>query len=331
MDIAVVGAGLAGLSCAKSLQLQGHRVMVYEAGPDVGGRMGVCATAVGDFDHGTQYFTIRTDAFATVAAAWRRAGWITQWRARLVAISRGEVRDAGDTRQRFVALPGMNGLCRELSDGLDVRLGQAVQAIEPFRDQWLLRIALPELPLAASAGPFDAVVLAVPVCEALRLARGHADAVSSRASAVSFAPCWTLMMDFDRPLGLSWQGGWVKDSAMGWLANDASRPGRHAGERWVAHATPEWSAAHAGAEAAAVKSALLAAFHDATGLSVLPLFTESFCWPCARIVEPVPGYCVWDERARVGVCGDWFACGLEGGGKVENAWLSGTSLAASMG
>ena len=40
MRVAVVGAGISGLTCALRLQQQGHRVVVFESEPEVGGRMG---------------------------------------------------------------------------------------------------------------------------------------------------------------------------------------------------------------------------------------------------------------------------------------------------
>jgi oxygen-dependent protoporphyrinogen oxidase len=45
MRIAVVGAGISGLTCAYRLQQQGHGVKVFEAAPEVGGRMGTTRVA----------------------------------------------------------------------------------------------------------------------------------------------------------------------------------------------------------------------------------------------------------------------------------------------
>jgi oxygen-dependent protoporphyrinogen oxidase len=45
MRIAVVGAGISGLTCAYRLQQQGHSVKVFEAEPEVGGRMGTTYVA----------------------------------------------------------------------------------------------------------------------------------------------------------------------------------------------------------------------------------------------------------------------------------------------
>ena len=47
MRIAVVGAGISGLTCAFRLEQRGHSVRVFEAESDVGGRM--ATTHVGSF------------------------------------------------------------------------------------------------------------------------------------------------------------------------------------------------------------------------------------------------------------------------------------------
>ena len=39
LDVVIVGAGLAGLSCAKHLQRAGKKVAIYEASDGVGGRV----------------------------------------------------------------------------------------------------------------------------------------------------------------------------------------------------------------------------------------------------------------------------------------------------
>ncbi|MCK9912167.1 FAD-dependent oxidoreductase, partial [Microbacteriaceae bacterium K1510] len=48
-EIVIIGAGLAGLSCAYRLQQAGYRAKVYEASNRVGGR---CWTRRGDFEDG---------------------------------------------------------------------------------------------------------------------------------------------------------------------------------------------------------------------------------------------------------------------------------------
>ena len=62
-SIAVVGAGIAGIACARTLMQAGHRVTVFEKSAGAGGRMSTRRTEFGGFDHGAQYFTVRDARF----------------------------------------------------------------------------------------------------------------------------------------------------------------------------------------------------------------------------------------------------------------------------
>jgi renalase len=94
-NIAVIGAGMAGLACARTLVQAGHRVTVFEKSDAVGGRMASCDSPFGTFDHGAQYFTVRDPRFAQVlgqtpalcrpgaptrCACWTRTAWWPKWR-----------------------------------------------------------------------------------------------------------------------------------------------------------------------------------------------------------------------------------------------------------
>ena len=70
MQVVVVGAGISGLLAARRLSEAGHDVVVFDKGRSSGGR---CATRrVGDstFDHGAQFFTVRSDEFASLVHEW---------------------------------------------------------------------------------------------------------------------------------------------------------------------------------------------------------------------------------------------------------------------
>ena len=61
--IAVIGAGIAGMACARTLAQAGHKVSVFEKSRGAGGRMSTKGTEFGGFDHGAQYFTVRDARF----------------------------------------------------------------------------------------------------------------------------------------------------------------------------------------------------------------------------------------------------------------------------
>ncbi len=333
MHIAIIGGGLAGLTCARHLQQQGHSVVVYEKGDEVGGRMGTRQTELGGFDHGAQYFTAASDRFRKEIAAWRKAGWVAPWEGRLVTLDKGVAKAAGRSAgggQRMVAVPGMGALAQRLAQGIDVRTGQAVQKLERYGEQWLLAVRADTVSIDASAGPFDAVIAALPADQAAPLLQPVPN-VAGQIGQEHLAPCWALILGFEQSLGLDYDGAWVQGSRLKWIARDASKPQRRPGEHWIGHASPEWSLEHLADDPDRAKEKLLKAFHEATASQVQPVYSDVHRWRYAQAATTLPEDCLWDGDARAGVCGDWFAAGLDGSGRVENAYLSGRALAEAIG
>ncbi|HYD82172.1 MAG TPA: FAD-dependent oxidoreductase [Paucimonas sp.] len=325
MHIAVIGAGLAGLICVKELQKRGHSAVVYEKSADVGGRMRTRETELGGFDLGAQYFTATSPAFKTAIAGWRKAGWVAPWEARLASLHDGCVEPAGRRQQRFAAVPGMSTLARRLAEGVDVRTGQVVRRLVRHGEQWLLTIRADTVPIDATAGPFDAVVVAATSDHAALLLR-DIPRFAGQAEKARLLPCWALMLAFQDSLGLDYDGAWVRSSRLAWICRDSSKPQRRPGEHWVAHAPAAWSIEHFDDDPERVREKMLKAFHEATGTHVHPVYAQAYRWAYAQSAVPVEADCLWDPGMRVGVCGDWFAAGLDGGGRIENAYLSGTAL-----
>lgn len=337
MRIVVIGAGLAGLACARRLQERGHAVTVYDKSRGVGGRMSTRLSELGGFDHGAQYFTATSVPFRKQLDVWLRNGWIMPWDARLATLSQGRAKPATRAtkdhpvrRTRFVAVPGMHSLGRHLAGDLDVRLEQLATRIEPHGEQWRMSVRCETVPIAATAGPFDAVVLALPADQAVSLLN-MAPAMAAQADAARLAPCWTMMLAFEQPLDLPYDGAWIEASRLGWIARNSSKPQRRPGEHWIANATQAWSIEHLEDEPERVKEKLLRAFHEATGSAVQPVHVAMHRWRHAQAVRPLQADCLWDPNLRVGACGDWFSAGLEGAGRVENAWLSGRAAADRIG
>ena len=52
---AIIGAGMAGIACARTLVKAGHQVTVFEKADQVGGRTATCDTPHGSFDAGTWF------------------------------------------------------------------------------------------------------------------------------------------------------------------------------------------------------------------------------------------------------------------------------------
>ncbi|MBS1170202.1 MAG: FAD-dependent oxidoreductase [Burkholderiaceae bacterium] len=327
MQIAIIGAGISGLACARQLCALGHQVTLFEKGGEAGGRVHTWQTEIGGFDLGAQFFTAISDNFKKAVSSWRKDGLVMPWHGRLVSLRDGIVAPARSSSQRFVAAPGMAELARHLARGLDIRTGQTVVRIEAGLLPGNWRLALKADGKKTLTEPFDAVVVATPGDQAAGLL-APVPALAGKAELTGHVSCWALMLGFEQPLNLEFDGAWVKHHRLAWVARDDSKPERGDGERWIVLARVEWSAEHLKDGPARVRDKLLKAFQEATGTSVQPVYSVARLWNYAQSTRPLAKSCLWDEKQRIGACGDWFSAGLEGGGQIEHAYLSGMMLAA---
>ena len=306
MRIAIVGAGMAGLSCAVELSRRGAEVAVFDKGRGAGGRMSSrrTPTCAGEasFDHGAQYFTVRDPDFQAQVDRWASAGVVAPWPA------------AGEAA--WVGAPAMNAPLKVLAGLTPVRWNAKATALSRGAQGWRLQGEGCEL------GTFAAVVVAVPAEQAADLLQTAAPAWSAHARAAPSAPCWTTMAAFADRLGVA-ADVMRAEGAIGWAARNSAKPDRAGPEAWVIQASPEWSADNLEREAEAVAADLLDAFWALSRLRPVPtLALAAHRWRYARSRATGDG-ALWDAGARLGVCGDWLL-----GPRVESAWLSGRRLAA---
>tara|TARA_R100001086_G_scaffold121438_1_gene62506 strand:+ start:2839 stop:3795 length:957 start_codon:yes stop_codon:yes gene_type:complete len=309
MRIAIVGAGMAGMSCGQRLSRLGHEVGLFDKGRGPGGRMATRRMEDGGttlhFDHGAQYFTARDPRFVEQVAHWEAAGVAARWAA------------AGD--DAWVGTPAMNAPLKAMAGELGVQFGTRIEQLVRDGDGWQLDGE------GAPDARFSAVLVAVPAEQAGPLLQPHAPAMATLADQTASDPCWTLMAGFEAPLALV-QDTLRQRGPIGWAARNNAKPGRASEECWVVQASPEWSRAHLEDNAETVAAALLAELAEANG-GPLPrqLGATAHRWRFARS-GTAGEEALWDAEQRIGVCGDWLI-----GPRVEAAYMSGLLLAEAVG
>jgi len=294
--IAVVGGGLAGLTCARRLDEHGCDVTVFDKGRQPGGRMATRAIGDDAFDHGAQYFTARSALFRQQVETWAAAGVVSRGDARVVTLAAGACTAAPDA-QRFVGVPGMNAVATHVAAGLRVRAASRVQALARQADGWKVTLAD-----GTDEGPYDRVVLAMPPEQTLALTPERSPLAAALHDVV-LAPCQAVMVAFDDLPAADFDAAFV-----------------HA---WVLHATPEWSRDHLDTEPARIAAMLLARFANLLGHAhVRPRLLVAHRWRWALPTRPVPEHCLYDAATGLAACGDWC-----GGARIESAFKSGRALA----
>ena len=343
--VAVVGAGLSGLACARALRAAGATVAVFEKSRGPGGRAATRRVdtphgALG-FDHGAQYFTVRDPAFRRQVDAWQVDGVARPWSGRVRVLDRGAVSDphaAGP--ERWVGVPGMSALGRSLAAELDVRCATRVAAVKLTGARWRLTGET-----GAHLGDYAALVVALPAPQAAPLLGAAVLALAGRADSVVMTPCWSAMLAVDPPLDLGFDAAFIgarggrpagslgsvatvpgAPRPLAWVARDSSKPRRHVAggaETWVLHASAEWSERHLELTPDEAAAELAREFTAECGVAVRPVLLTAHRWRFAAPREALAEPCLFDAALRVGACGDWC-----GGPRVEGAYLSGLALAA---
>lgn len=306
--VAIVGAGMAGLSCAETLRGAGTKVSLFDKGRGPGGRMSSrrIETPLGSavFDFGAQYFTARDIAFGEQVRAWEASGVVARW---------PEAR-----HDAYVGTPTMNAILRYETLSHDVSFSALVKGLKRTGKHWQLMCEGHDKTL------FDGVVLALPAEQTAPILTLHDFELAQAALFARSQPCWTGMFAFGERL--AHEKGILRNSGIiVWAARDNAKPGRSGPERWVVQAGPEWSAKYLELAPDRVAPHLIAALSTAIGVPIPePIGQSIHRWRYGLSAGTGLG-CLWNPALRLGACGDWLL-----GPSIECAWVSGRRLAERM-
>jgi photolyase PhrII len=316
--VVVVGAGVAGLSCARVLHDHQVPVRLLDKARGPGGRISTRRADDLRFDHGAQFFSSRDPRFRIFVDAWVHDGHVAPWEGRFGALQEGSFREETDGPVRYVGTPTMSALGRHLAEGLSVTTEARVTSLHRDGGGWVLVGDEGELDRA------DVVVLALPATQAFDLLQDPHPELAQACATAEMAPCWAVMMAFDEPVGIDLDGATVSEPPIAWLSRDSSKPGRQTpGETWVVHSTAAWAEMNLERSRDEVVEVLKEAFFSALDLPAREAsYVAAHRWRFSRsIAASLDG--AWYEGSQgIGVCGDWLH-----GDDLEGGFLSGRAMA----
>jgi predicted NAD/FAD-dependent oxidoreductase len=356
VDVLVVGAGVAGLACARALGAAGARVLVVDKGRRPGGRASTRRLAQSGsewrLDHGAQFVRCASRGLAEALDAMRSEGLVAPWSAPVLRIGPdGAVTGDDDARARQVPVGGMSGLCAYLARGVEVRCSTLVAALEVRGDAVRARVrdaaagsataeprTIEQRTIESATIEASCVVVTAPAPQAAALVGAADPALAARAARAQFAPCLAAMAvfpgraDADEPGALAFASG-----PLAWAARAASRPGIAPGrvgaeEAWVLHASAAYSRAHLEDPPEAAAAALVEALGEvrtgALGRAPLPapVALVGHRWRYALVEEPVGDPCLRGADGRLVIAGDGCL-----GARIDAAFESGLAAAAALG
>lgn len=333
--VAVIGAGVGGLLCARTLTDHGLDVTCFEKSGRASGRAATRRLESGSLvDHGAQYFTIRDPRLKPFLESWIDEGCIAEWQGRVIELQPdGLVRDLAP-QPRYVGTPSMNALGQHLAADVKVQTNTRVASIvvnanaahaDRARSSKRYRLLSEE---GAELGEFDVVLFNCPPAQVAALVPEPCS-WKERLTAVDMLPSWAVMVAFEQRWEVTFDGAFINHGKLSWMARDSSKPGRDAtADTWVLHSTSVYAVSHLDAPSEVVIEELLLEAASMTGVSFpdgkLPVsrLAQAHRWLYARPQQSLPESSLWDSQSGLGACGDWC-----GGPRVEGAMLSGLALA----
>jgi predicted NAD/FAD-dependent oxidoreductase len=329
MRVAVIGGGIAGVTCARELMRGGVQVTLLDRGHRLGGRLG--AQTLRDtgtrwdghiVDVGASYFTAASSEFTTQVNDWITRGIVCEWTNTfhiadpqgLIGPKIGPMRYATPAGLRSV----VKDVATQLDGGVDVRHPVDVQQVT-----WLEG-------LVVDGEQYDAVAICAPDPQSLRLIDETASNLDGVRTVLeghtrAWEPTMALIAVAQEPYWPEFDGVFVNDDAiLTWIADDGRRRGDDAAVL-VAHSTAVLASGHL-ADPIAAAPAMLAALRSTLGVQRDPDWFTVKRWTYAKPQSARPEACHWDPAARVGIAGDSWG----GQPRVEAAYLSGLALGTAI-
>lgn len=317
--VAIIGAGIAGLSCARELQSYGIAVDIFEKSRGPSGRMSTRRTPDWSADHGAQYFTARDPRFIQEVQHWIKTGSVAIWKPKLKVYESGVWRNSHSEENRYVGTPNMNSLGKQLAENLSVQYETTICKLDRIGSQWALQCS----EAGEIGGIYDFVILAIPAPQAHALLKDIDARASDITSSAQMKACWTMMARLPNQARTDFDAAFINQEIISWICQNESKPMRR-GNIWTIHGSPNWS-----------QENVELSKEDAQDQMVKCLIKMGFNCQDAEIsihrwryasggLENSISFFVKPDIG-LGLCGDWL-----NGGRVEGAWLSGLELAAAL-
>ncbi len=326
---------MAGLTAAGLLSAAGHEVVILDKGRSPGGRMATRRLGGARIDHGAQFFTVRSPAFAEQVARWVTQGIVEVWSHGFgPAVGREPVRESqGDRYPRYIGVGGMTTLPKAMAQDLDLRCNQMVFTIRLTTGSASTGSRRWEVVIDdGTVIEADNLIVTSPLPQTASLLMEAGISVPEALWRTDYHRTIGLLITLDGPSALTHPGAltgshlhsrdlnFVADQHLKGISSEAAL---------LVHAGHEWSLKWWDEDPSVTVDALLDLSLPYIGSATVSE-TQLKKWRLAAPMQLWPEAFWLDETATLYLAGDAFSAGESGQANVPNlegAYLSGRAVA----
>ncbi len=303
--VIIIGAGAAGLTCAKRLIENGFEVSIFDKSRGLGGRMASRRIKNGGFNHG-----------ASVIPDFRNQKTVPEHLKNLLetAVEKKVLISQGNA---FTPFAGMKTFTSYLSEGIDVQKDSELISVTPANSGIEL-----QLNNASKMQVNEAfLIFAIPQPQLLALLQNHFPEIFILVQPAKMYASVTGLFAFDKKILFDHS---LLENERIYSFHENSRIGQHfIHDCWTIHSKNSYGKKLSHLDKTKIKDHLFNEFKQLVSINLpQPVYAEGHRWRYGFTKKALDKNFIFHRQNKIGICGDWCR-----GDNLLDALISGTLLA----
>ncbi len=336
MRIAIIGAGIAGLTAGRELAKAGHEVTVIEKSRGLGGRLATRRagkTSETKLDHGTSYFTANSPEFMGFVSELLEKELVKVWGDTIWQYDGLQLLDVMPNRveeSKYIAVDGMNSIGKYLARWVDIFSEIKAGGLTFFganrrtKRPWMVNLTNYDTFEA------DAVIVATPAAQAYGIIQTCQDEVDTlklirEIDEIEYDSTLTLLAGYEKKEEPEWDMITCQDDIIQSVTNENSKRKKLTEQALVVHSTPGFARQNRESDPDLVAEKMLKSLGQIAGdWAASPDWNQIHYWRYSKARNPIqrPYMEIESLDAPLALVGDYF-----NGNTVDHAYCSGFKLA----
>lgn len=333
MKIAVIGAGISGLTAGRELANAGHEVVVFEKSGDYGGRLATRCTGEQNqqkLDFGVTHFTAESPEFKNLVNELSGKEIVRVWEGSFAHRDKeGNIAFIENESPFYIAQNGMNSIGKYLGRNLDIRLHEKVGGLTHIgenrrkKKSWMLNF-----PTALTESA-DAVIISAPARQAYALLNTTIDEIETlklvrEIDEVEYESQFALSSAYKNAEMPEWNALKCNDEIIEWISNESTKREKTKDLVIAVHTTSAFAKQHINTDQPLVEEMILDKLAQILGgWAALADWKQLHFWRYSRALHPLPHDFMEIKGNETPLA---LVGGYMNGNTVESAYLSGLKL-----